>query len=52
MTVELDKERGPQIRVVQGKEYAAFLQLFKGSMIILYGKSDKNDIEQCQRSES
>lgn len=49
MTVELDKERGPQIRVVQGKEYAAFLQLFKGSLIILYGKSDNNDIEQCQR---
>ncbi len=27
MTVELDKERGPHIRVVQGKEPAAFLNM-------------------------
>jgi supervillin len=34
LTVELDKEKGPQIRVVQGKEPPAFLQLFGGGMII------------------
>ena len=38
MTVELDKERCPQIRVVQGKEHPTFLQLFRGGMIVLCGK--------------
>ena len=38
LTVELDKEKGPQIRVEPGKEPPAFLQLFGGSMIILNGK--------------
>ena len=47
ITVELDKERAPQIRVTQGKEHPAFLQLFNGSMIILCGKSESNPIEKC-----
>nr|CDS30624.1 supervillin [Hymenolepis microstoma] len=32
MTVEMDKERGPQIRVVEGKEPPAFCSLFHGRM--------------------
>ena len=39
MTVELDKEKGPQVRVVQGKEPPAFLNLFNGSMVLLKGRS-------------
>ena len=39
MTVELDKEKGPQVRVVQGKEPPAFLNLFSGGMILLKGRS-------------
>ena len=38
MTVELDKEKGPQVRVVEGKEPPAFLSLFGGGMIILLGR--------------
>ena len=49
MTIQLDKEKGPQIRVTQGKEHPAFLQLFNGSMIILYGKSDTNNLHNCNR---
>ena len=30
MTVELDKEKGPQVRVVQDREPPSFLNLFKG----------------------
>ena len=42
MTVELDRERGPQIRVDQGKEHAAFLNLWKGSMMIHQGRHSTN----------
>lgn len=38
MTVELDEEKGPQVRVPQGSEPPAFMQLFCGSMIVLCGK--------------
>ena len=38
MTVELDKEKGPQVRVVEGKEPPAFLSLFGGGMMILQGR--------------
>ena len=38
MTVELDKERGPQVRVLEGKEQPAFLNLFSGSIILLRGR--------------
>jgi hypothetical protein len=38
MTVELDKEKGPQVRVTQGKEPPAFLALFNGGMVILEGR--------------
>ncbi|CAG7834921.1 unnamed protein product [Allacma fusca] len=34
MTVELDREKGPQVRVEQGREPPAFLNLFKGLMFI------------------
>ncbi|KAL1518089.1 hypothetical protein ABEB36_001766 [Hypothenemus hampei] len=45
LTVELDKENAPQIRVVQGFEPAAFLRLFGGSMVIHRGKRDQ-ELEQ------
>lgn len=38
LTVELDQEKGPQVRVTQGFEPPAFLNLFKGSFIIHQGK--------------
>ena len=37
-TVELDSERGPQVRVRQGREHAAFLQLWEGNMVTLKGR--------------
>ncbi|XP_067938256.1 supervillin-like [Watersipora subatra] len=40
MTVELDEEHGPQVRVEQGLEPAAFLSLFQGHMITHLGKRD------------
>ncbi|CAL1545203.1 unnamed protein product, partial [Lymnaea stagnalis] len=40
MTVELDEERGPQVRVLQGKEYPCFLNLFNGSMVVHIGKRE------------
>lgn len=40
MTVELDEERGPQVRVVQGKEPPCFLNLFEGSMVVHIGKRE------------
>ena len=38
MTVELDREKGPQIRVDQGSEPAAFLNLWSGCMVVHQGK--------------
>lgn len=40
MTVELDEERGPQVRVVQGKEPPCFINLFAGRMIVHAGKRE------------
>lgn len=40
MTVELDEERGPQVRVTQGREPACFLNLFEGGMILHIGKRE------------
>ncbi|XP_064646108.1 uncharacterized protein LOC135499312 isoform X9 [Lineus longissimus] len=40
MTVELDEERGPQVRVTQGREPACFLNLFDGGMILHIGKRE------------
>ncbi|KAG0713102.1 Supervillin [Chionoecetes opilio] len=40
MTVELDEERGPHIRVSMGLEPPAFLNLFKGGLIIHQGRQD------------
>jgi len=37
-TVELDSEKGPQLRVAEGREHAAFLQLWNGSMTIYSGR--------------
>lgn len=41
LTVELDKQSAPQIRVEQGSEPAAFLRLFDGHMVISNGKRDE-----------
>ena len=38
MTVELDREKGPQVRVDQGREPAAFLNLWSGTMVVHLGK--------------
>ncbi len=38
MTVELDKEKGPQVRVEEGSEPPAFLNLFSGTMLLLKGR--------------
>lgn len=40
MTVELDEERGPQVRVVQGKEPPCFFNLFEGRTTIHRGKRE------------
>jgi len=45
MTVELDEERGPQVRVVQGKEPPAFLNLFRGRMVVYNGKRWDTDVD-------
>ncbi|KZC07403.1 Supervillin [Dufourea novaeangliae] len=47
LTIELDNDQAPQLRVVQGHEPAAFLNLFTGRMIVHCGK--KNDKKQDQR---
>ncbi|KAL6422276.1 hypothetical protein ACFW04_010559 [Cataglyphis niger] len=41
LTVELGNDRGPQIRVVQGHEPAAFLNLFSGKMVVHNGKKSE-----------
>ena len=38
MTVELDEEKGPQIRVEQGQETAVFLNLWNGRMVVHKGR--------------
>ncbi|XP_050688505.1 supervillin-like isoform X3 [Eriocheir sinensis] len=40
MTVELDEERGPHVRVSMGSEPPAFLNLFKGGLVIHRGRQD------------
>ncbi|XP_064474820.1 supervillin-like isoform X2 [Ornithodoros turicata] len=40
LTVELDEERGPHVRVLEGKEPPCFLNLFKGKMVIHRGKRE------------
>ncbi|XP_021928560.1 uncharacterized protein LOC110834074 isoform X3 [Zootermopsis nevadensis] len=40
LTVELDRERGPQVRVVEGVEPPAFLALFKGNMVVHSGRRE------------
>ncbi|XP_047516386.1 supervillin-like isoform X2 [Pieris napi] len=40
LTVELDKGKGPQVRVAQGTEPPAFLNLFQGNLVVHQGKRD------------
>lgn len=49
LTVELDRENAPQVRVVQGTEPAAFLRLFHGAMVIHRGKRDEAENERTPR---
>ncbi|EZA60520.1 Supervillin [Ooceraea biroi] len=47
LAIDLDSNRGPQVRVVQGNEPAAFLNLFSGGMVVHSGKkSEKNHEKQ------
>lgn len=41
MTVELDKEKGPQVRVVQNREPPSFLNLFNGKLVV---RTDKRQM--------
>ncbi len=41
MTVELDREHGPQLRVDQGREEAAFLNLWGGRMTVHRGHRER-----------
>jgi supervillin len=49
MTVELDEERGAQIRVDQGREDAAFLSLWSGKMAVHMGSRQQLHQQQQQR---
>ncbi|KAJ8953301.1 hypothetical protein NQ314_007373, partial [Rhamnusium bicolor] len=49
LTVELDTQNAPQVRVVQGSEPAAFLRLFDGNMVIHNGKRDEAEDTQKPR---
>ncbi len=46
MTVELDEEKGPQIRVEQGQEHAVFMNLWKGRMVIHQGRRRPNSTDE------
>ncbi|XP_044270482.1 uncharacterized protein LOC123015087 isoform X2 [Tribolium madens] len=48
LTVELDHEKAPQVRVVQGAEPAVFLKLFNGPMVVHDGK--RGDSENQHKS--
>lgn len=41
LTVQLDTEQGPQLRIDQGHEPPAFWNLFKGSAIVYRGKRNQ-----------
>ena len=45
LTVELDKEMCPQVRVKQGTESAAFLSLFNGFLVIHSGQKNQNSFD-------
>ena len=49
MTVELDEEKGPQIRVEQGHETSLFLNLWKGRMVIHKGRRSSLDLRDKPR---
>jgi supervillin len=48
MTVELDTERGPQIQVTEGKEDAAFLNMWSGRMVVHNGKRGDHARAACK----
>ncbi|KAF3420188.1 hypothetical protein E2986_05710 [Frieseomelitta varia] len=49
LTIELDNDQAPQIRVVQGHEPAAFLNLFSGKMIVHNGKKTNTKCDERWR---
>lgn len=48
LTVELDSESAPQIRVTQGSEPTIFLRLFEGCMCVHSGKRISDVSEDCR----
>lgn len=42
MTIELDEEKGPHVRVICGKEPPCFLNLYRGQMVIYKGKREES----------
>ncbi|XP_017767516.1 PREDICTED: supervillin isoform X2 [Eufriesea mexicana] len=49
LTIELDNDQAPQLRVVQGHEPAAFLNLFSGGMIVHSGKKTNTKCDETWR---
>ncbi|KOC65676.1 Supervillin [Habropoda laboriosa] len=49
LTIELDNDQAPQLRVVQGHEPAAFLNLFSGGMIVHSGKKTNTKCDERWR---
>jgi len=47
-TVELDYEKGPQLRVPEGTEHAAFLSLFNGQMVIYRGRRGSTNVKEAR----
>lgn len=47
LTVELDTEQGPQLRIDQGHEPPAFWNLFKGTAIVYRGKRNETPGNYC-----
>lgn len=45
MTVEMDEERGPHVRVAMGQEPPAFLNLFQGGLVIHQGHQDDDQVQ-------
>ena len=46
--MELDYEKGPQLRVPEGTEHAAFLSLFNGQMVIYRGRRGSTNVKEAR----
>ncbi|KAK7873808.1 hypothetical protein R5R35_005791 [Gryllus longicercus] len=52
LTVELDREHGPQVRAVEGTEPPAFLRLFDGGMTVHSGHRESEPTTESKHEES